>query len=214
VVYDDARHYVHTTNNRFDVVTSDPIHPWVKGSATLYTREYFEMCRRRLKPGGVVAQWVPLYESDLETVKSELATFFEVFPDGTVWGNDTAFAEGYDVVLLGRAGGGSIDVDALRARLERPDHARVKESLREVALGSVESLLGTYAGSAAELRPWLRGAQINRDRNLRLQYLAGMGNREQGAPFIYDEMLRYRTYPYRLLTASPAVEAALRRLLR
>ena len=137
-----------------------------------------------------MAQWVPLYESDLETVKSELATFFEVFPDGTIWGNDTPFLEGYDVVLLGRAGGGPIDADALRDRLNRPDHARVKESLREVALGSVESLLGTYAVSGADLRPWLRGAQVNRDRNLRLQYLAGMGHRQQGATSIYEEMLR------------------------
>ena len=60
VVYDDARHYILTTNEKFDIITSDPIHPWVKGSATLYSKEYFEMCRRHLNPGGVITQWVPL----------------------------------------------------------------------------------------------------------------------------------------------------------
>jgi spermidine synthase len=79
VYYDDARHFVLTSKDKFDVITSDPIHPWVKGTATLYSKEYFEMCKRHLKPGGVVTQWVPLYESDPETIKSELATFFEVF---------------------------------------------------------------------------------------------------------------------------------------
>src|SRR5207244_3981291 len=80
VVYDDARHYVLTTREKFDIITSDPIHPWVKGAATLYTKEYFELCKQRLNPGGVVTQWVPLYESDGATVKSEIATFFAAFP--------------------------------------------------------------------------------------------------------------------------------------
>ena len=63
IVYDDARHYILTTNEKFDVITSDPIHPWVKGAASLYTKEYFELVKAHLNPGGVVTQWVPLYES-------------------------------------------------------------------------------------------------------------------------------------------------------
>ena len=59
VVYDDARHYLLTTQDKFDVITSDPIHPSVKGSATLYTKEYFDLCRRHLNPGGLITQWVP-----------------------------------------------------------------------------------------------------------------------------------------------------------
>ena len=87
VVYDDARHYILTTKEKFDVITSDPIHPWVKGAAMLYTQEYFELVKKRLNPGGVVTQWVPLYESTTAAVKSEIATFFKVFPGGTIWSN-------------------------------------------------------------------------------------------------------------------------------
>jgi spermidine synthase len=43
VVYDDARHYVLATRDKFDIITSDPIHPWIKGAATLYSQEYFEL---------------------------------------------------------------------------------------------------------------------------------------------------------------------------
>jgi spermidine synthase len=46
VIYDDARHYLLTTREHFDIITSDPTHPWVKGAATLYTKEYFELCKQ------------------------------------------------------------------------------------------------------------------------------------------------------------------------
>ncbi len=71
--YDDARHYILTTKEKFDIITSDPIHPWVKGAATLYTKEYFDLVRQHLNPGGLVTQWVPLYESSEPVVKSEIA---------------------------------------------------------------------------------------------------------------------------------------------
>ena len=114
----EARHFVLTTPEKFDIITSDPIHPWVKGSATLYTRDYFELVKKRLNPGGVITQWVPLYESHLDVVKSEVATFMDVFPGGTVWSNDIS-GKGYDVVLAGRVNPTPIDIDSIRSSLFR-----------------------------------------------------------------------------------------------
>jgi spermidine synthase len=212
VVYDDARHYILTTPEKFDIITSDPIHPWVKGTATLYSKEYFELCKRHLNPGGVITQWVPLYESDVATVRSEIATFFEVFPNGTIWSNDVD-GSGYDVVLLGQVGAATINVDELQRRLDRADHLRVATSLREVGLGSALSLLATYAGQGPDLRLWLRGAQINRDRNLRLQYMAGMGLNTDVRYQIYSEMLRDRRFPDELFAGSPESKQALSTML-
>ena len=214
IVSDDARHYILTTRDTFDVITSDPIHPWVKGSATLYTKEYFELCKRRLNPGGFITQWVPLYESNREAVMSEIATFFEVFPNGTIWGNDTDLEEGYDIVLLGQQGPARIDIDALQRRLDRPDHSRVTKSLRELGLGTAISLLSTYAGDAAGLREWMRDAQINRDRNLRLQYLAGLAPNAQGAVEIYHEILKFRRLPDYIVSASQDRAKLLKAALR
>ena len=171
------------------------------------------MCKQHLNPGGFITQWVPLYESTEGTVKSEIATFFEVFPNGTIWGNETAFEEGYDVVLLGQDGAARIDVDQLQRRLDRPDHSTIAKSLREIALGSAVSLLGTYAGQAPDLRQYLAHAQINSDRNLRLQYLAGMGMDSQGALFIYEDILRSRKFPPNLFLASPEREKMLRKAM-
>ena len=187
-VYDDGRHFVFTAHETFDIISSDPIHPWVKGNAALYTKEYFEACKRRLRPGGIATQWVPLYESDIATVKSELATFFEVFPNGTVWANDDE-GEGYDVVLLGSREDIRIDEDELQRRF---DHPPLAASMRQVGFNSAAELLSTYSARAIDLREWLRGAEINTDRNLRLHYLAGMGVNSRRANSIYREILKYR----------------------
>jgi spermidine synthase len=217
IVYDDARHYVLTTHEKFDVITSDPIHPWVKGSAALYTKEYFEHVKAHLNPGGVVTQWVPLYESTPDVVRSELATFFSVFPNGTVWRNDNRNGSGYDVVLVARLEDEpaikAIDVDALQARLARPEYAPVKASLEEVEYMSIFDVLRTYSGRSADLMPWLAGAEINRDRNLRLQYLAGLSYNEFLGTQIRDEILTYRTFPTDMFTGSPASVAQLRELV-
>jgi spermidine synthase len=209
MVYDDARHFVLTTPEKFDIITSDPIHPWVKGSATLYSREYFELVKNHLNPGGVVTQWVPLYESDAETVKSELATFFEVFPNGTVWANELDRG-GYDVFLLGQNGPMTIDLDRLEERLSAPNYARVAQSLGDVGFHSAAELLSVYAGQAQDLRPWLTGAEINRDGNLRLQYLAGLALNDSQEGGIYEQMLSYRRFPVNLFTGSEARLEALR----
>ena len=85
VVHDDARHFLATTDEKFDVITSDPINSWIHGTAALYSTEYFDLCKQHLNPGGVVVQWIPLYEKDLATAKCELGTFLDAFPDATLW---------------------------------------------------------------------------------------------------------------------------------
>ena len=207
IVYDDARHFVLTTKDKFDIITSDPIHPWVKGTATLYSKEYFELVKQHLNPGGVITQWVPLYESDFDTVKSELATFFDVFPNGTIWGNDIS-GEGYDIVLLAQTEPTKINLDALEERLRRDDYKLAARSMAEVNFHSIPQLLGTYAGRASDLRSWLEGAQINRDLNLRLQYLAGMGLNYDKPGRIYNQMLTRRTLAPEIFSGSAESVAA------
>ncbi len=209
IVFDDARHRVLTMGETFDIITSDPIHPWVKGAATLYTKEYFEMVRRHLNPGGLVTQWVPLYESSPEVVKSEIATFFEVFPNGTIWANLNQGA-GYDVVLLGQRDDGPLDITHAVERLQSAPRAEVRASLSDVGYESILDVLGTYAGHASDLKEWLKDAEINRDRNLRLQYLAGLENNQYQADAIYRQILAQRRAPDAHFTADPATMQALR----
>jgi spermidine synthase len=212
IIYDDARHYILTTQEKFDIITSDPIHPWVKGAATLYTREYFELVKQRLKPGGLVTQWVPFYESSRAVVLSELATFFEAFPEGTIWGNAERH-DGYDVVLLGQEGKLSFDAKAIQQRLFSPAYVRVWESLEDVGLGSDLALFATYAGRRSELEDWLQEAVINRDRDLRLQYLAGLQLNSREGTELYNPMLALRNFPADLIKVEPPVRLVLEQLM-
>jgi len=216
VFYDDGRHFLRTTKEKFDIITSDPIDPWVKGCAALNTVEYYRMCRDHLNPGGIVCLWMPLYESNLDTTKSVIATFFQVFPHGIVWSNERE-GEGYDAILFGQVEPTVIDVDELQERLDRPDHQLVKQSLREVGFGEVKEvtsgevvtleegidLLATYLGQAPFLQEWTRGAQINTDRNLRLQYLAGMWLNSDMGERIRSSILAYYRFPDQTFVGSP-----------
>src|SRR6185503_19158136 len=175
-------------------------------------KEYFELVKKHLNPGGVVTQWVPLYESNPNVVKSEVATFFDVFPEGTVWSNDIQ-GKGYDIVLSGHAQAQTIDIDSLQQRLSAPENARVSQSLSEVGFNSALALLATYGGQARDLAPWLADAEINRDSNLRLQYLAGMGLNVYENASIYDQMLQYRKFPENLFVGAPSLRDFLRQAL-
>jgi spermidine synthase len=209
VQIDDARHFVLTTKEKFDAITSDPFDPWVKGAATLYTEEFFTLAKEKLNPGGVVTVFVQLYESNLAAVKSEVATFLKVFPNGMVFGNEYQ-GGGYDVVLLGQKDEGPINIDEIEERLARPEYAPVRQSLAEIGFFSATDLFTTFAAQAPALAPWMADAQINRDKNLRLQYLAGMSLNlyEQGP--IYADMIRYRKYPEGLFQGSPERLARIR----
>jgi spermidine synthase len=170
------------------------------------------MVRAHLNPNGIVTQWVPLYETDTETVKSEIATFVEVFPRGQIFAN-LSDGFGYDVVLMARADGAPIDIDSVANRLVAPEYARVAQSLLEVGFSSGYQLFGTFASSSADVRRWLAGAAINHDKDLRLQYLAGLALNQQTGDDIFRQILRNRVWPSQDFTGSDAGIAMLTEVL-
>jgi spermidine synthase len=201
VVIDDGRHFVRTTPEKFDVITSDPVDPWIKGAAALYTEEYFTAARQHLNPGGVMAVWIPFYESSPDVVKSLFAAFFKVFPEGLVWSNDK-MGMGYDAVLFAQAGPASIDVDKVQERLNSQEYQRVARSLDEIGFHSAVDLFSTFAGYGPSLRTWLQDAQLNTDRNMRLQYLAGMSFRNASHAEILEEILLSYAFPDKVFHGS------------
>jgi spermidine synthase len=140
-----------------------------------------------------------------------------VFPNGAFYSNDLG-GIGYDAVLLGSAEPDRMDLDKLQETLNRPEYARVKESLTEVGFGAdtgalrletnvwgdpIIALLSTYAGRAANMGEWMEGAQLNTDRNMRLQYLAGMSINSQTRTEILQGILKYYKFPEDMIIGSP-----------
>jgi len=180
----------------------------VKGAASLYTLEFFEAAKKHLNPGGVLTMYIQLFETNDDAVRSAVSTFFEVFPEGTVWGN-TADGKGHDMVLLGTAGPLRINLDEMEKRWKP-----LAQSLAAVGMDSPVDLLATYAGRGSDLTEWRTGAAINRDRNLRMQYLAGMGLDLDESATIYEKMLAYRRFPEDLFVGAPELVNELRAATR
>jgi len=211
---DDGRHYLLTTSEKFDAITVDPLDPWVKGAANLYTREFLEAMKQHLNPGGTVTMYIQLFETGLDAVKSSVATFFEVFPNGTIWGNPYQ-GQGHDMVLLGQVEPLHIDLDKMEERVGyRDPSSKLPQSLADVGMNSPVDLFATYAGRASDLKPWLSGAAINRDRNLRMQYLAGLGLNLDDSAAIYAGMLARRRFPEDIFTSTEGRVDSLREAIR
>jgi len=210
---DDGRRYLLTTTERFDGITIDPLDPWVKGAANLYTEEFLDALKQHLNPGGVVTMYIQLFETSREAVQSSIATFFAVFPNGTIWGNPYQ-GRGHDMVLLGQAEPLRIDLDGMEDRIGYRTDSPVARSLAEVGIESPVDLFATYAGRRSGLGEWLRGAPLNRDRNLRMQYLAGFGLDRDDAAAIYGGLLAYRRFPEDLFVSSEGRVDSLRRAMQ
>jgi spermidine synthase len=206
--FDDARHYLMTTTEKFDIIASDPLDVFVKGTAALYSKEYFESVKQHLNPGGYFSLYVPLYETDEATIKSELKTFFDAFPYGSVWANLRDGA-GYDMVFMGQLVPLKIDLDTVQKRYSLPEHETVRQSLRDIGVMNLFDLFSSYTGSAADLAPYVKDAVINTDGDLKLSYLAGWGINSNLEDVLYKQMLRYRKTPTAVFTGSPENLAAL-----
>lgn len=99
LVVDDARALLQRTDERFDVIVSEPSNPWITGVSNLFTREYWALGRARLAPGGVFCQWVQLYGLAPAELRSLVRTFVDVFGEATLF----VTVEGADALLV--AGG-------------------------------------------------------------------------------------------------------------
>jgi spermidine synthase len=123
---------------------------------------------------------------------------------------NTSNGLGYDLVLLGQVNPKPIDVDRVQARLSDPANAPIANSLAQIGIHSAVDLFGNYAGHVTDMQGWLKGAQLNRDRNLRLQFLAGLGLNLYQSDAIYRNMIKESKYPEGLFTGKPETMTALR----
>jgi spermidine synthase len=214
VHFDDARHFLATTDEKFDVITSDPINSWIRGTAALYSIEYFDLCKKHLNPGGVVVQWIPLYEKDFATAKCELGTFLKAFPNATLW-TSWRTSDGpdlrHDIIAVGQLEPTTLDLKAIEGRIETNE--QLKAALDEVNVGTIPGLMAQYAGRGKDLAPWLEGAEINRDASLRLEYLAGLALWMTKADTIFREIETYRQYPDDILQNDAEYETDIRQRL-
>lgn len=134
-VVDDGRNFLLTTPNRYDLITFEPMPLALAGVSTFYTQEYYELCRARLKPGGMVSQWIPLHSLSPEVVKALALTFRSAFPEYCAWFvNADLFFVGSDQPLR-------IDYVQAERRLSNPV---IQGALAEVGFTDLPELLTCF----------------------------------------------------------------------
>ena len=119
LIFEDGREYILTSNQKYDLIASEPSNPYRAGIATLFTREYYQCAARALNPGGVFAQWVQAYEIDLPTLQTVYATLGSVFKHIDTWQTKRG-----DLLLVATMQPAAIDVAELRNRLEQEPFQR------------------------------------------------------------------------------------------
>jgi spermidine synthase len=169
----DGRHELLRSAESWDLITLEPPPPSAAGVVNLYSREFYELARRRLAPGGMVAQWWPLPTQNLEDSRSLVRSFVDAFPHVSVWTTEV-----HEMLLVGSMEPVTLDTARIAARFARPG---VASALAEVGVGSAAALLATwvtdrkgliaFVGDALpvtddrpriEVAPWLRPGEMAR----------------------------------------------------
>ena len=163
LIIDDARTYLRVTPNHYDIIVSEPSHPWVPGVANLFTQEFFELGRERLSDQGVFVQWVQIYQLSTESLRSVLATYTRVFPHVMVF-RVGGLDKGKDLLLIGSER--PLNLDRLGERLADP---RMSAELARVNLHSEADVRSWFVCDESRLVPAVEGARINTDDNMHIE---------------------------------------------
>lgn len=163
LIIDDARTYLRVNPAVYDIIVSEPSHPWVPGVANLFTQQFFELGRSRLKDDGVFVQWVQIYQLSTESLRSVLATYRSVFPHVMMFRVGGA-TQGKDLILVG-----SRAPLTLERMAERMSDARATAELARIQIKSAPDLLNWYICDETQLGPALNGAVINTDDNMHIE---------------------------------------------
>ncbi len=168
LIVGDGRSHLLLARRRYDVIVSEPSNPWMAGVAALFTREFFAAAHARLEPDGVLCQWAHTYEMSAADLKSIVASFASVFPNGTMW----LVGDG-DLLLIGSRGPG---IESRLERLATLGHAGVPPAVMAGMSAPPSAapfiLLSLFAGGPAHLAAYSGGAPLQVDDRMALEFSA------------------------------------------
>ena len=163
----DARSEMAVSDRTYDLILSDSIHPRFRGNSTLYTRDYFALCARRLNPGGLVSSWLPLYGMSVDDLRSILKSFQSVFPHVQIWYPNAETNE--NTIIIGSPTPIEVDWMRLTSRLADPP---VAADLAEVEIRGPFALLDFFLMGDGEVAAFSATGRLNTDDRPSLEFLA------------------------------------------
>lgn len=170
IAFEDGRNFMLTATRRYDVITLESIHPkWDAGNASLYSREFYRLCKSRLNPGGFISQWAPLNGMTLQEFKTIIRTFSQEFPHASLWFvQPTGYLASTNAILLGGQEPLSVDPDRFAAAFAIPAVAR---DLAEQGVDNPIQLLDGFIMEGEALRRFAgQDVPLNTDDHPVLEY--------------------------------------------
>jgi len=155
LVIADARNYLLATDRQYDVIVSEPSHSWVSGVSNLFTRDFLQLARSRLKDDGVLVQWYHIYGVDRGSLKAMLKGVAEVFPYFSLW-----YMPGGDLIIASANGPLQLDYRAQSAFFEAP---AVRQDLERIGVSSFEEMMGYLLMPSEQIGELLDGVRSNTD---------------------------------------------------
>jgi spermidine synthase len=162
LIVGDGRTHLMLGRESYDVIVSEPSNPWMAGIASLFTREFFQSARARLAPGGVLCQWAHTYDISTRDLKSIIATFLSVFPDGTLWLVGDA-----DVLLVGSTEPLDARIAGIPAAMKRPG---VADDLATVGVRNPFSITSIFIAGGDALKAWATTDVLQTDDRSALEF--------------------------------------------
>ncbi len=176
-VVDDGRHHLRADPSTYDIISFEPPPPRSAGAVNLYSREFYALVKSRLRPGGMMSQWIPLDQQSDDLAKRLIASMLEVFPNVQLWIPARA-----EAVLL--ASDGPLTVDAVQWA-KRWENPAVKQSLADVGYDTPESMLGAYLIGDVGLRRYVGNLPAVTDDRPAIEYFLS----DSSPPFSIDGLL-------------------------
>ena len=167
IILQDGRNHLLTTGKKYDVVTSEPPPPRTAFTVNLYTKEYYEATKDRLKPGGIVAQWIPLHSQGEKEVAMHFKTFREVFPHSLAW-----MSVANEILIIGSDQPIELDFKKLQQRLKEPV---VKEALAEIEIHNVYSFLSNLWFLEEQIEAVGAGVEVISDNRPSIEFYLDLG---------------------------------------
>ena len=198
LIVGDGRLHLMLSQSPYDVIISEPSNPWMAGVASLFTREFFESARRNLAPGGVLCQWAHTYDISDSDLRSIVATFLSVFPDGALW----LIGKG-DVLLVGSNEPLDARFGEMARQWQRPG---VATDLLDVGVRKPFDLLSMFVAEGRALARYADGAAVQTDDRSELEF-SGPRSIFGNPTNLNDDVLRNLA---RAAPAPAAVQAAIR----
>lgn len=185
VILQDARTHVMATEQKYDVILDDSVHPGYEGNANLYSRDFFRHCRDRLTEDGVMSAWVPVFMLSTQDLQTISRSFQEVFPHASMWCARNGWNK--HLVLVGTMKPLQIDFERFSEAVTRP---KVQADLAQVDLGDPCFLLNALVLGEDDLRRYARSAPLHTDNHPRLAFTAARNLREFRMRAAWSQTLR------------------------